>query len=57
MKDKNLFCSLHRVIIPLLHGIKYYTSTKIMEHKGDEVDVNFILNFIFFVEGSCIHNC
>ena len=56
MEDKNLLCCLHGVIIPLLHGIKYYTPTKVMEHKRNKVDVNFILNFIFFVEGSSIHD-
>ena len=59
MKDKNLFRCLHGVIIPLLHGIKYYTPTEIMEHNGingHKVDVSFFWNFIFFVEGSRIHN-
>ena len=56
MEHKNLLCRLHGVIIPLLYGIKYYTPTKVMEHKRNKVDVNFILNFIFFVEGSRIHD-
>ena len=56
MEHKNLLCRLHGVIIPLLHGIKYYTPTKVMEHKRNKVDMNFILNFIFFVKGSRIHD-
>ena len=57
MKDKNLLCCLQRVIIPLLYGIKYDTPIKIMEHHGNKVDVNSIFDFIFFFEGSRIHNC
>ena len=57
MKDKDLLCCLHRVIIPLLHGIKYYTRVQIMEIDCKKVDVKSIFDFIFFFEGSRIHNC
>ena len=57
MKDKNLLCCLHGVVIPPLYGIKYYTPIKIMEHKGKKIDVKSIFDFIFFFEGSRIHNC
>ena len=56
MEDQNLFRCLHGVIIPLLNGIKYYLSTKIMVHEGNEADVNFRRDFVLFVEGSRIHN-
>ena len=42
------------IIIPVLHGIKYYIRTKIIEHHGNKVDVKFLRDFILLVEGSRI---
>ena len=44
------------IIIQVLHGIKYYIRTKIIEHHGNKVDVKFLRDFIISIGGSRIHN-